>query len=139
MTEKEITEKIKYHQDEIFKLKMLLKESRETIDTSSLGKNDIIKLLENKIDGKFKEKIDVEDKSHFFYDKKVVLTGEFPSFESRNIMAQMLQNVGADVNTTISKLTDYVVVGQKAGPKKLELIEKYGTKTLTEHDFIKLF
>lgn len=139
MTENEILEKIKFHQNEIYNLKQLLPKSREVLDINNLGKTDIIKLLDNKIEGKFKEKINVEDKSHLFYNKKVVITGEFPSFENRNIIAEMLQNVGADVNGSISQKTDFVIVGQKAGPKKMELIEKYGIKTFSEHDFIKLF
>src|SRR5690554_5671311 len=139
MTEKEILAKIKFHEEEIYELKKLLPKAREVLNINSLGKNDIIRLNSNKIDGKFKEKIEVEDKSHFFYNKKVVHTGEFPSFENRNIMAQMLQNVGADINGSISRKTDYVIVGQKAGPKKLELISKFDIPTLSEHDFIKLF
>lgn len=139
MTEKEILDKIKFHEEEIYKLKLLLPKSRKILNTNNLTKNDIIKLNQNKIDSKFKEKIEVEDKSHFFYNKRVVITGQFPSFESRNKMAKMLQNVGADVNSSVSKLTDYVIVGQKAGPKKIKLIEEYGIETMNEHDFIKMF
>lgn len=139
LNEKEILQQIDFHEKEIYKLRQLLPKAREVLNTNNLGRNDIIRLNENRIESKYKEKIEVEDKSHFFYDKKVVLTGVFPSFNNRNEMAAMLQNVGADVNGSISKLTDYVVVGQKAGPKKLELIEKFGIETLSEHDFIKLF
>ena len=139
LNEKEILSKIEFHQEEIYRLKKLLPKSRKTLNIDELSKNDIIKLNENKIKSEFKKKIEVENKSHFFYDKKVVITGIFPSFENRNIMAEMLQSVGADVNGSISKLTDYVIVGQKAGPKKLELIEKLEIPTLNEHEFIKLF
>ena len=139
MEEKDILAKIKFHEEEILKLKQLLPKSREVINTQNLNKNDLIKLQGRKIDGKFKVKKEVVDKSHIFFDKKVVITGEFPSFNNRNELAEMLQNVGADVNSTISSKTDYVIVGQKAGPKKLELIKKYQIKTINEHEFIKLF
>ena len=139
MEEKDILAKIKFHEEEILKLKQLLPKSREVINTQNLNKNDLIKLQARKIDGKFKVKKEVVDNSHIFFDKKVVITGEFPSFNNRNEIAEMLQNVGADVNSTISSKTDYVIVGQKAGPKKLELIKKYQIKTINEHEFIKLF
>lgn len=139
MEEKDILAKLKFHEEEILKLKQLLPKSREVINTQNLNKNDLIKLQARKIDGKFKAKKEVEDNSHIFFNKRVVITGEFPSFNNRNELAEMLQNVGADVNSTISSKTDYVIVGQKAGPKKLELIEKYQIKTINEHEFIKLF
>lgn len=139
LSEKEILEKIKFHEEEIYNLRKLLSKSQVVQDMSNLGKNDIIKFAKNKIKSEHLEKIEVEDKSHLFYNKKVVITGEFPSFENRNIMAEMLQNVGADVNTAISKKTDFVIVGKKAGPKKMELIEKYLIPTISEHEFIKLF
>ena len=139
LTEKEIREQIKYHENEISKLRDLLPASMRTMNLEKLKKNDIFKLRARKIDSNFINKIEVLDKSHLFYDKIVVITGEFPSFSSRNKMAEMIQNVGGDVNTAISKKTDFVIVGLKAGPKKLEQIEQYQIKTFTEHEFIKLF
>lgn len=139
LTEKEILARIKFHEEEAYRLRKLLPSKQITRDVSNLGKNDIIKLQGNKIQSEFLKQIEVEDKSHFFYNKKVVLTGEFPSFENRNIMAQMLQSVGADVQSTVSKTTDYVIVGKKAGPKKLERIKEFNIETFTEHEFIKLF
>lgn len=58
-----------------------------------------------------------------FYDKKVVITGVF-SIDRKEI-AIRLKKLGADVDTSITKRTSFVCVGQDAGPKKLETIEKY--------------
>jgi DNA polymerase-3 subunit epsilon len=54
-------------------------------------------------------------------------------------MAEILQNVGADVDTAVTRKTDYVIVGTKAGPKKLQLIEEYGIPILSEDEFIRKF
>ena len=139
MTEQEIREQIKFHENEISKLRDLLPSSMKVVNIDNLGKNDIFKLQARKISSDLKKKIEVEDKSHIFYNKIVVITGEFPSYTSRNKMAEMIQSVGGDVNTTISRKTDFVIVGLKAGPKKLQLIEEYNIKTFNEHEFIKLF
>lgn len=62
------------------------------------------------------------DPNNIFYDKRVVVTGVFPI--PRKEMGDKLKAYGADINTSISKLTDYVLVGYDAGPKKLEKIKK---------------
>lgn len=63
------------------------------------------------------------DPNNPFYDKKVVITGVF-GIISRQDIALRLKNMGADVDTGITKRTNIVVVGEDAGPKKLEKIEK---------------
>lgn len=77
-----------------------------------------------------------------FYDKKVVITGVF-SMDRKDIAAR-LKKLGADVDTSITKRTAFVCVGQDAGPKKLECIKKYNESgcnivTLSECDLISIF
>lgn len=66
--------------------------------------------------------LNVEDKSNPFYNKKVVITGKF--FMDRDEIASMLKKLGADVNTSISMKTDYVFLGEDAGPSKLNKLEE---------------
>ncbi|EKB56598.1 exonuclease domain-containing protein [Bergeyella zoohelcum] len=110
---------------------------------SLLGSNkeEIAKNKEaRKISSELKQmKTDVEDTSHPLYQKRVVITGVFQSFPVREEMAKLLYNIGADINTSISSRTDFVVIGEKAGPKKLEQIEKLGIATIDEQEFLKLF
>lgn len=54
-----------------------------------------------------------------FYDKKVVFTGVLESI-SRSEAAEIVKAMGADINNSISSLTDYVIVGADAGPSKLK-------------------
>lgn len=65
----------------------------------------------------------VENKDTLFFNKKVVLTGVLDSFPERSSIANVLRKCGADINTSISKFTDIVIMGHKAGPKKIEKIQ----------------
>ena len=69
-----------------------------------------------------------------FYDKKVVITGIFQY--DRNYIAEILKKNGADINTSISRKTNMVLVGDEPGPKKIEkiqelLLEGYDIKLIT--------
>ena len=58
-----------------------------------------------------------------FYDKKVVITGVFTM--DRKEIAIKLKKLGADVDTSITKKTAFVCVGEDAEPKKIETIKRY--------------
>ena len=62
------------------------------------------------------------DPSNPFYDRKIVVTGLF-SIE-RLKLGKLLKSMGADINTTISKNTDYVLIGDAPGYKKIEKIKE---------------
>lgn len=64
---------------------------------------------------------DCEHRDTCFYNKKVVFTGDLNGWD-RPTAASLLQLLGADVNTSISRKTDIVVIGPGAGPAKLEKI-----------------
>lgn len=73
-----------------------------------------------------------------FYNRKIVITGDFSL--DRKEMAQILKEYGADVNTSISKLTNYVLVGSAPGPSKMAKIAQlkeqgYVIRILNEEDF----
>ncbi len=65
---------------------------------------------------------DIENKETPFFHKKVVLTGTLTAFPKREIIADILKHYGADINTSISKHTNIVVVGAGAGPSKMKKI-----------------
>lgn len=94
----------------------------------------------SKIDSKdLKPNFEIEDKTHLFYKKKIVFTGKFYMFPERRIIGEWIKEVGGDNNLSISKETDYVIVGEAPGPVKMKQIEEFKTKTLSEQDFISLF
>jgi len=59
-----------------------------------------------------------------FYFKTVVFTGVLEKI-SRINAAEKVKSMGADINNTISPLTDFVIVGTDPGPSKMKKIEKF--------------
>lgn len=63
------------------------------------------------------------DPENPFYNKKVVVTGVFDCID-RLELADKLKSMGADVDTSISKRTHFVLTGAEAGPAKMRKIEE---------------
>lgn len=80
---------------------------------------------------------DIENTDNPFYKKKVVFTGDLIRY-TRDEAAHKLKLLGADVNTAISKKTDFVIIGRNPGPSKLEKISQFQIVTLKEEDFLKM-
>lgn len=81
------------------------------------------------------------DPTNPFYDRTVVITGTFPI--ERRELAKMIKSMGADINTSISKYTNFVVIGDEPGPAKMEKIEKlihdgYGIRKIYADDLEKI-
>lgn len=68
-----------------------------------------------------------------FSGKTVVLTGTLAKF-TRNDAAERIRALGGDVSSSVSKKTDYVLAGEKAG-SKLAKAEKLGVQVLSEEAF----
>lgn len=68
--------------------------------------------------------------------KTVVLTGTLASL-TRDDAKELIRAAGGTVSGSVSKKTDYVVVGENAGSKAHKAAE-YGVRQLTEHEFLKL-
>lgn len=82
------------------------------------------------------------DPNNPFYDRKVVITGTF-SFDRRDL-AIKLKKMGADVDTGITKKTNYVIIGDDPGYAKIEKLEKllhdgYTIRKLSEMDIMRIF
>lgn len=82
------------------------------------------------------------DPNNPFYDRKVVITGDF--CYDRKELAVMLKDMGADINTSVSKKTDIVLVGSKPGPAKMKKIEDlinegYPIKKISQKELIAIF
>lgn len=109
-------------------------------DRSELTGEDFYRFKTNKVDSKYlKPQIDLVDKSHDFYGKKVVITGSFNDFPFRNELAHLLWSVGADIDASITKNVDVVIMGDEAGWKKLELIQEFQTKVINQDILLDFF
>ncbi len=68
--------------------------------------------------------------------KMFVLTGSLESM-TRDEAKNKIRELGGDVSESVSKKTDYVIVGSEPG-SKFEKAKKSGVKTLDEKDFLKI-
>ena len=75
--------------------------------------NNINKMLEYGVKINFPKEVVADT---YFSGKKIVLTGGLDNF-SRNELTKILQNMGADVTSSVSKSTDLVIAGHDAGSK----------------------
>ncbi|KAG7089509.1 hypothetical protein E1B28_011187 [Marasmius oreades] len=66
-----------------------------------------------------------------------VFTGELTAF-SREEAVDLAKRFGGRVVGQPSSKTDYVILGEGAGPKKLEAIKKHSLKTIDEDQFLNL-
>jgi len=87
-------------------------------------------------------RITISDTKYQTQDTKLkgmifVLTGELKSF-TRDEAKDMIRKAGGDVSSSVSKNTDYVVVGENPG-SKYQKAKELGVKTIDEEEFIKLF
>jgi DNA ligase (NAD+) len=64
-----------------------------------------------------------------------VITGTLS--EPREVLAELIRSHGGKVSSTVSKKTDYLLVGEEAG-SKLEKARSLGVKTVSEAEFRKL-
>ncbi len=81
------------------------------------------------------------DPNNPFYNKKVVFTGELQNLKRKDAAA-IAKNMGANVNSSISKYTDIVVAGFAPGPSKMKKIHKLNDEgnnieIMNEENFIK--
>ena len=72
---------------------------------------------------------------NFFTGKSIVFTGAFNSI-SREEAKYMAKEIGAKILSSVSKNTDYVIVGQKAG-SKAKKADELKIKVFSEKEFLK--
>jgi DNA ligase (NAD+) len=70
-------------------------------------------------------------------DKGVVFTGKMVQ-GTREEMQNMARQQGANIQTSVSGATDYLVCGEKVGAKKIAQAEKLGTTVISEQEFLDL-
>ena len=71
-----------------------------------------------------------------FSGKTLVLTGSLEKY-TRGEATKLLEGLGANVSSSVSKNTDYVLAGENAG-SKLEKAQKLGIRIITEKEFQEL-
>ena len=80
-----------------------------------------------------KENTTMNNTNNPFYGKTVVATGKLENYTRDGIQEKLL-TLGAHPASSVTKKTDYLIVGEKAG-SKLTKAQQLGIKTLTEEEF----
>lgn len=73
---------------------------------------------------------------NLFAGKTFVLTGTLPTLK-RNEAAKLIEDNGGKTSSSVSKKTDYVLLGEDAG-SKLEKALSLGIPTISEEDFLQM-
>jgi DNA polymerase III subunit epsilon len=96
-------------------------------------------IFEKKIYDKNDLKPDFEnsDETSLLYKKIVVFTGDLISMD-RMEAAHIAKCKGADVNTSVSRHTDFIIAGLGPGPSKLEKARQLNIRVISEEEFLKM-
>jgi len=73
------------------------------------------------------------NQSNIFHDKVFVLTGTLDSL-TRDEAKELIESAGGKVSSSISKKTDFLLSGEKAG-SKLKKAQELGVKIINENEF----
>ncbi len=84
----------------------------------------------------FRRLKDVEEGEKPLAGKTFVFTGELDSF-TRSEASAIVESLGGKVSSSVSRKTDFVVVGKNPGSKYQKAIQ-LGVKTLNEEEFLQL-
>lgn len=68
--------------------------------------------------------------------KRFAISGDFETTDKEGIMG-LVYSFGGVVSSSVSKKTDYLIVGNNAG-LKLKKAEEFGTKIITEKEFLEM-
>lgn len=93
----------------------------------------IDRLLELGVNPKYEEEEVVES---IFTDKKVVITGTITGY-TRNELKDIIEKMGGKVSGSVSKNTDYVIVGENPGSKYEKAME-LGIEIIDEEKLLKI-
>lgn len=117
------------------RLEFVASEERKDPWTELFGAKDFDSRL-------LKPDLNVANKDNPFYNKRVVFTGDLDGME-RAVAAQLIQALGADINTAISKRTNIVILGRAPGPAKMKKVkallgEGHEIRLMEEEEFLRL-
>ena len=85
---------------------------------------------------KTKLKSELNNSNSLLMGKKIVFTGKMSS--SRDEMKKYAKSIGIKVLSSVNKSTDYLVIGENVGPKKLQFAIDNNIVILKEDEYFKL-
>ncbi len=97
--------------------------------------NEQINELIEHIEFENMEKENIDD-NNIFFGKTIVATGTLKNF-TRDSIKEKIESLGANATGSVSKKTDFVLAGEKAG-SKLKKAQELGIKIITEDEFLNM-
>jgi len=85
---------------------------------------------------KTKLKSELNNSNSLLVDKKIVFTGKMST--SRDEMKKHAKSIGIKVLSSVNQSTDYLVIGENVGPKKLQFAIDNNIAILKEDEYLKL-
>jgi len=85
---------------------------------------------------KTKLKSELNNSNSLLADKKIVFTGKMST--SRDEMKKHAKSIGIKVLSSVNQSTDYLVIGENVGPKKLQFAIDNNISILKETEYFKL-
>jgi DNA ligase (NAD+) len=76
---------------------------------------------------------DIQKMDHILFSKRLVFTGKMQG--SRSEMKKHATSIGVQVSSSVSSKTDFLVVGDSVGKKKIDNAKKFGIKIITEQEY----
>ncbi|WP_299576596.1 exonuclease domain-containing protein [uncultured Sunxiuqinia sp.] len=58
-----------------------------------------------------------------FFDKKVVISGTYSNWPDRKVLAKIIKDLGADIDSSIGKKTNILCAGNGVGPAKIKKMQ----------------
>lgn len=87
-----------------------------------------------------KQRDDIPESNSFaLAGKKVVITGEFSNYPNREELKLKLYNCGVIINHNITKQTNLLIAGEKAGDSKLAKAQDQGIAIISEQELEMMF
>lgn len=115
----------------------------ETLDSNihawfqSAGNVALFRGLQKEMNFKEREEMIMEEKQDSIFEgRTLVVTGKLENF-TRDTINALIISLGGKPGSSVTKKTDYLVVGEKAG-SKLEKARNLGISVLTEEEFLKM-
>ncbi len=77
-----------------------------------------------------------ENSSHSLSGKKIIFTGKMAN--PRDEMKKQAKQLGITIVSSVSRQTDYLVIGEKVGDKKIQSAKNLGVKIINELEYMKM-
>jgi len=85
---------------------------------------------------KTKLKSEINNSNSLLMDKKIVFTGKMST--SRDEMKKNAKSIGIKVLSSVNQSTDYLVIGENVGPKKLQFAIDNNIAIIKEAEYLKM-